>query len=632
MNSKLLVRAFSKEEAVKKIGNLYGYPPKFIVINTVKEPYSIFFGLIKVKGIYQADIEIVAEIESIKKVDESYKNGYAEIKNGTIKVVNPMDDGRYPSLIVEDPNIEVYINDERMVGALIVTESDNIEFKPINIEPSIDLSIEILNEKMQAVLTIKKQKGKLFHVVDKEKNVSVSISTGYDVIEPKEVTIKECLSVLTDAGIKEQFIDIDAIKDLLSLLKSSSALVAKGIEPTKGEKTKIKYYFDSEIHTIDEFVNKTDEISLENNIVQIGDVLAAKLESAIQGKPGMNIMGEPIEAEEVKDMLLTAGEGVVILDDGTKAVATTSGRPVVVGSTISVIPVLIISNDINKYTGDIDFDGDIIIKGNIMDNMKVNAKGTVKVSGSVYNSTIVAIDSIDILGRVIGSKIRSGISLIEYYCVLPNMEKIEEMINELLESAESDDMKFRKLLLTKKKATERYLREIEKILIMLEEAQTKGIFPLLKKIKKIMLRFEKVYVEDHNKIVEIYDKIVDYVGNINNLYANETYVSLEYAQNSIIQACGRIIVRGQGSYISNLFAKDRIIYEKYSSEVKGGVLIAGKGIKAGTLGSDTGIRTYCKVLSSDGKIDASFKEGTIVTVCDKTEVINFGGGREYSIF
>lgn len=632
----MLIKADNEEEAALIVQKRYNYPVNYIKIKVVKEPSKVMGGLFKIKGKYKAIIQIPLKKPVIEKADTSYKNGCVKIKDGFLSVFDPIDDGRYPSIIAKDPNIKVYINNEKREGSLVVTSKDKVKFKFINIEPILNISVEILNHKMAAILTIEKQSGKEFFLEDAKKDISIKIRSGFKEIKPKDISIDDCIQKIKAAGVKSDFIDTKAIGELLSLDTGGSMIVAKGVKPIEGEGPKIKYFFDHRPQSISDLIIDTEFDLKSEPIVQIGDVLAIKRAPATQGIYGYNIVGELIKPKEIKDIPLQPGEGATILDNGTKAIATVSGRPMVANGAINVIPLLIIPGDLNKTTGDIDFDGDIIIKGNIMDNMKVFAEGDLKVFGSVYNSKIVTNGNIDILGRVIGGKLRAGIGLVEYYCVAAQMKLICKAIKELLDyietSDKADNIGFQRLLISDRALIVKCSKKVDRVLHLLEDADSKKIIELLKQIKSLIIRFSKLYKNDISRVQSVYEKLMEYVDSINLQFSKDVRISLDYAQTSTIEACGSIIIKGSGSYISNLFAKDRIIYEKLSSNAKGGLLIAGKSIKAGTLGSKTGIRTYCKVLEKDGKVDAFFNDGTIVTVNDKTKVINVGDGTDFFDF
>lgn len=76
----------------------------------------------------------------------------------------------------------------------------------------------------------------------------------------------------------------------------------------------------------------------------------------------------------------------------------------------------------------------------------------------------------------------------------------------------------------------------------------------------------------------------------------------EYGQNSFIQANGNIVITEKGCYQTNLMAKNAMLFKKPSSVVRGGLLIAGKCIKMGIVGTPSGVSTSCRVTDEDGKI------------------------------
>lgn len=95
-------------------------------------------------------------------------------------------------------------------------------------------------------------------------------------------------------------------------------------------------------------------------------------------------------------------------------------------------------------------------------------------------------------------------------------------------------------------------------------------------------------------------------------------ITLRYCENSMIFASGSVIITGRGSYQSNIVAKNRIIFKDPTSVVLGGMLVAGKGIKAGIVGSSMGVSTYCKVVDANGKFDVVYcYPGTILNINNK---------------
>ena len=92
------------------------------------------------------------------------------------------------------------------------------------------------------------------------------------------------------------------------------------------------------------------------------------------GRCGMNVFGVSIpipESEMVGDRL---GEGV-IRDEKTQTIhSTRAGRPVLVDGVLSVLQVYEVESDVDFSTGNIRFDGHVIVKGSILDEFEVECK------------------------------------------------------------------------------------------------------------------------------------------------------------------------------------------------------------------------------------------------------------------
>lgn len=613
----MIIKAYSEKQAKKIFAQQINRDPEQrIIVECVKEPIKIIRGLIKIKGKYE--VCVVKENKGntyIRTKKNSLKDGSVEIKNEIVKIRNPIDDGRYPSIIADDPHLIVLKNGQSQEGVVILTENDYIEIRSKRIDPITRISVVVSEDKMEAKINIYKENGKKFHAKDIARGVQVKLQTDYRIIPSEGVTFSECIQALKDKNIKPELIDYDAINVLVDLPNNSTMTVARGRKPIQGIEAQIKYYFDNS-----SWEQMQWEQKLETQlIVEAGEVLAVKTMPAVQGKPGMTILGEIIPVKEVEDKPLIAGEGVIILDNGTKAVSLVSGRPVINQGVIRVVPLLVVDKDVDKEIGDINFDGDVLIKGNVMDNRRVVANGSIKILGSIYNSTLISHENIYILGKGIGGRIQAGtMNLINYYYILPKLETMGKELRELLDSFyKSEEKESQKGSILKKALIEKEINEVEKISTLLELQETDSMLKIVEDIKGEIKSINGFYIQKNNNVEKNYNKLIEYIDSIQTFYYSNANISLQYTQNCIIQACGNIIVTGEGSYQSNLFAKNTIAFKQGSSNVRGGVLIAGKQIQAGTIGSSAGIKTYCRVLEESGTVKARLYAGTILNIRGK---------------
>lgn len=260
-----------------------------------------------------------------------------------------------------------------------------------------------------------------------------------------------------------------------------------------------------------------------------------------------------------------------------------------------------------------------------MDNIKVKSGGNITVYGNINHACVIARENIKVYGNIIASNVQAGTSIIRYLCVLPKIKKI----NQLIESFWSFDHKshmnsqFQNTLSDNKHKIMKTIEEVKKLYALLDDKDINKIDEILDEVQNLIIKINSSIGINSNKISQTQNKIKKYIEDVSSAQSNKADIIFKYSQNSFIQANGSIVVIGQGSYQTNLIAKHSILFQKKSSVVRGGMLIAGHMIKMGMVGSPAGISTYCKVFDKNGKIDAvHFFDNTILTINNETKVIN----------
>ncbi|MDR1673951.1 MAG: FapA family protein [Oscillospiraceae bacterium] len=106
---------------------------------------------------------------------------------------------------------------------------------------------------------------------------------------------------------------------------------------------------------------------------------------------GMDVTGKEITAAKGVAAVIPKGKNTHLSDDGTKLLASIDGYVNIVNNAYSIENVLQIKGDIDNSTGNITFDGNILIKGDVQEGFSVISDGTVTIEGSVgANVTIKA--------------------------------------------------------------------------------------------------------------------------------------------------------------------------------------------------------------------------------------------------
>ncbi len=198
---------------------------------------------------------------------------------------------------------------------------------------------------------------------------------------------------LSQAGVTEG-IDWDVIENMVETRRYNEPVqIAHGRPPEKGETARIEYYFPTDKKpNFTEKEGRVDfrELGLVNN-VQKGDLLAEK-EPPTPGRPGLTVTGEKIEASPGEEKELEAGPNVRREED--KFYAEIDGQVIVEKDVIEVQDVYTVDGDVDYSTGNIDFEGTVIIKGNVRDRFRVRAGGDIVVEKGIGKSYLQAAKNI----------------------------------------------------------------------------------------------------------------------------------------------------------------------------------------------------------------------------------------------
>ncbi|NLW24716.1 MAG: DUF342 domain-containing protein [Clostridia bacterium] len=229
----------------------------------------------------------------------------------------------------------------------------------------------------------------------------------YDEEKENPVTLAQIKNELLKAGI---VYGIDEVKILLALNEKKGVtdqLIAEGKKPVPGQNAQLKYYFNPhgvEIKPKELENGRVDfyNISLIQNVKK-GQLLVEKI-PATRGIPGVNVFGKEIPGLPGKDIPLPIGKNVNVSEDMLKGYAACEGHVVFTGGKVSVLDVLEIKGDVNFSTGNIEYSGNVIIKGHVREGFKVTSKGDVEIFGTVEGGHVFADGNIIVKKGIRGNK------------------------------------------------------------------------------------------------------------------------------------------------------------------------------------------------------------------------------------
>jgi len=353
---------------------------------------------------------------------------------------------------------------------------------------------------------------------------------------PESVSVDDIKNILKKNMITHKIVDDDVIKNYLQneAAKQQAFVIARGTAFTPGKDAEIKRYFDMG------FLN-AGKIVEDGNIdfkdrgeiphVKKGDLLAEKI-PVLQGKEGKDVFGNSIAFPKLNDIKLIRGRGTDISEDRLKLHASSGGIPAITaGGKISVTLKHKIKGDVDFNTGNIDYEGDVIVTGrinedfsvkannlyaqSIHDGAKIMAKGNVKVAEGIIGAKIVSegvvsakfinksniktVGGVIVTKQVLDSKIRtSGNFLSERGKIISSYVAAKQGIE--IKDIGTDVSNPCKIVVGKdeltRKAVDIYENAIKNDKEILEKKQTD--FETLENTKKVLQQkiTEQVYIQD----------------------------------------------------------------------------------------------------------------------------------------
>ena len=229
----------------------------------------------------------------------------------------------------------------------------------------------------------------------------------------ENLTVEDIHTFLKNKGINYGIAGDDVILKHLDKIDDQDAelRVASGKMPLPGIPDEIKCFFDNDSLSIGTMTEKgVMDWKNRGKIVQVNEeTLLAEIKPGVEGTPGINIYGQLALPEDYQTNLI-CGEGVRQAEDGEKFYSTIKGKPQIFAEgEISVVPVLVIENDLGVKTGHVDFEGHVEVKGVIQKDYKVKAK-SLSAKG-IQEAEIVVVNDIVVAEGIFGAKIRNNGSI-----------------------------------------------------------------------------------------------------------------------------------------------------------------------------------------------------------------------------
>ncbi len=169
-------------------------------------------------------------------------------------------------------------------------------------------------------------------------------------------------------------------------------VLAKAKMPREGKHAEIIYNFNTDINRKPR-TNEDGSVDFHNldNISHIhkGDKLATLI-PADDGENGTDVCGGIIKPQKVIHKVLKFGNKIQANNDSTEIYSEVDGHVMLVDGRVFVSDNYEVPADVGPSTGDVEYDGSVTVKGNVVTGFTVKAHGDVVVDGVVEGANIIA--------------------------------------------------------------------------------------------------------------------------------------------------------------------------------------------------------------------------------------------------
>ncbi|SDC05239.1 hypothetical protein SAMN05421734_10417 [Pelagirhabdus alkalitolerans] len=593
---------------------------------------------------YEAEVETTQDdviIDDVKnnepnEIDdgESYASksleGKVWVQNGRVYVRDS--DKHQPSIQVSK-GVKLKKNSKIVEDTFIfISENDQLEFELLEEKRPTKWSVKLTENDLQAILTI--YPGVL--IKRQVKDVAPSYQITVDTIEKTElhqsITAKDVLDYLEEIGVVYG-IDHNKINEALLSDEGGDFVIAEGKKPTEPIDGSVEKIVETDV--LDFLKASEDEHQIDYRerkqipTVEQGQVIAI-IHPAFEGLKGTSIKGEVIEPRKPKEINVKTQKGTILLDD--KVVANENGRPFIEQRDqfvkTKVLQQMVHEGNVDMESGNIHFQGDIRITGQVTENMTISSGGSVLINDTVNGAVIHASKSIQIYGSVNASDVSAGGEVnVELQHALKTLHTQSDQLYRLIEQiVQSESFK----------QSQFSDASVSSLVTMLKEKRFNNLMSNVRTFIKLVDQEEKFLADEEWKKVakdlkEVYLKIpsryvtLDFLKNLVEQMEGlkqltdlqndaEAEISLKNSLNSRLISAGDITITGKSCVNTDIQAEGAVYIKGVA---RGGRIEALGGADLNEVGGKMGTKTFVTVPEDEKIRIGKAMEGTIIRVGDQ---------------
>lgn len=377
-NSEIEILAFSEDAAIKKAIDIFGVAPEFLEYKQISKGSSQLMGWFKVPSRYVFSVLKVVAEELVEGTDYNHYNELALNKNGSF------------TLHMYLEGLELRVFPPTGVGKHISSADILTELEKRNID-NVDITLinKALQNMGQAVIIAPyafSTENSTFTVSLDKNEMAAKFTFTQPGITGRFPTIPEILKQLVNLGVTYG-INKQAIQDAFDNgLYNIPITIAEGTPMIQGKNAYIEYHFATNTDNLAHAMRQDGSIDFkELNIIHnvYKDDIVATMHPASTGQNGYTVTQTELIATPGTSIEWNLGDNISLSPDGLQALATSAGQVYLKGTQICVEPVFEVASNVDLSVGNIDFLGNVNIKGNVDDGFSVISGGNIEIHGHI---------------------------------------------------------------------------------------------------------------------------------------------------------------------------------------------------------------------------------------------------------
>lgn len=527
--------------------------------------------------------------------DGAPEPGRVGLRDGKVIYIPPKHHGKYPTITAGE-GVRLTVNGKRAQGLVVLFPADQVTLAAENVEPVLDVSVSVREDNMQAEVVIVRRPGRRYRLQDAEPVTDLVVEAELVSVKRPRLTEEALRAALHDAGVVHG-IDHDAVRQAVHDDGDGRYVVAKGTPAVSPEDDAIEWLVPV---TDANWTLRADPYLTSLSIVKAGEVLAVYQRGRV-GHPGRDVRGNPIVPQAPRRCAFRVADGVVLWEKGEvlQAVAVRTGRPTLVNGALTILPMKLIDADVTGSGGTLSFDGDVVIRGNVLDGSKVRASGSMVIQGAVSGAHLVAGGDVIVHRGITRSEVYAGGEGAAFARIHRQLDRVmrefSPLLRKMLQARTGSDP----LVSVTQDAAEFRFERLRAALSGLFDAtesqwEQQILGPLehaVRRLQRILDRTAVSQTVNVKDLADLYKSLLSWHGRMNGALTGARTILAPHVHNSRLVACGDIVITESGCCQSRLVATHDVLLQGDRGFLRASQVTVGGRVEAAEIGTYAGSPT-----------------------------------------